>query len=390
MERKHDVIVVGAGPAGAAAAAVLAQKGCDVLLLDRELFPRDKICGDAVPSGAIELLYRLGMKDKILAAQQREEFYPLQKMRLISTRGYEVKATFKKGLAGADSFVAPRKYLDAVIQQHAVDSGAEFRQAQVKAPIIETDQVVGVTAQTNGSTHQFKANVVIGADGVTSAIARALRPKNERHSDKHRAVALRAYIDDLETLPHEIEFYLYRKILPGYAWIFPTGDQQANIGLGMRLDHFRARKQDLNSMMEQFLAIPAVKKRLIHGGRLHDVATWQLNFGSQRNLQSAFAGAVLIGDAAGLVNPLTGGGIHNSLISAEIAANIIFEALQVGDYSKERLQPYQAACHHALWKSMKRSYRLQSSLLRFPFLVDLLVNRMGTNSRLTQIFLSKL
>ena len=390
MERKHDVIVVGAGPAGAAAAAVLAQKGCDVLLLDRELFPRDKICGDAVPSGAIELLYRLGMKDKILAAQQREEFYPLQKMRLISTRGYEVKATFKKGLAGADSFVAPRKYLDAVIQQHAVDSGAEFRQAQVKAPIIETDQVVGVTAQTNGSTHQFKADVVIGADGVTSAIARALRPKSERHSDKHRAVALRAYIDDLETLPHEIEFYLYRKILPGYAWIFPTGDQQANIGLGMRLDHFRARKQDLNSMMRQFLAMSAVKKRLIHGGRLHDVATWQLNFGSQRNLQSAFAGAVLIGDAAGLVNPLTGGGIHNSLISAEIAANIIFEALQVGDYSKERLQPYQAACHHALWKSMKRSYRLQSSLLRFPFLVDLLVNRMGTNSRLTQIFLSKL
>lgn len=390
MERKHDVIVVGAGPAGAAAAAVLAQKGCDVLLLDRELFPRDKVCGDAVPSGAIELLYRLGMKDKILAAQQREEFYPLQKMRLVSTRGYEVEATFQKGVTGADSFVAPRKYLDAVIQQHALDCGAEFRQAQVKAPIIEAGQVVGVTAQTNGATHQYRAEVVIGADGVTSAVARALRPKDARHSNQHRAVALRAYIDDIETLPHEIEFYLYKKILPGYAWIFPTGDQQANIGLGMRLDHFRARKQDLNSMLEQFLAMPAVKKRLIHGGRTHDVATWQLSFGSQQNLQSAFNGAVLIGDAAGLINPLTGGGIHNSLISAELAAKVIFEALHDGDFSKERLRQYQVACHQALWKSMRRSYRLQTSLLRFPFLVDLLVNRMGANSQLTKIFLSKL
>lgn len=390
MEQKHDVIVVGAGPAGAAAAAVLAQSGCNVLLLDRESFPRDKICGDAVPSGAIEMLYRLGMKDKILTAQQRAEFYPLKKMRLISTRGFEVEATFKQGASGADSFVAPRMYLDAVIQQHAVDCGVEFRQAQVKAPIIEAGQVIGVAAQANGSSHKFKASIVIGADGATSSVARALRPKNQRHNNHHRAVAVRAYIDDIEITPHEIEFYLYKKILPGYAWVFPTGEQRANIGLGMRLDHFRARKQDLDDMLAQFLAMPRMEERLIHGGRLHDVATWPLNFGSQRNLPSAFNGAVLIGDAAGLVNPLTGGGIHNSLISAELAANTIIEALQDGDFSQARLRRYETQCHQALWKSMQRSYRLQRGLLRFPILVDLLVNRMGANSQLTKTFLSKL
>jgi flavin-dependent dehydrogenase len=101
--------------------------------------------------------------------------------------------------------------------------------------------------------------VVVGADGVTSPIARALRPESNQHVDMHRAVALRAYIEDLEEYPGEVEFYLYKDILPGYAWIFPTGPNQANIGLGMRLDHFRQRKENLKTLLQQFLDMPAIK-----------------------------------------------------------------------------------------------------------------------------------
>ncbi len=126
-------------------------------------------------------------------------------------------------------------------------------------------------------------------------------------SDGHRAVALRAYIEDLELYPHEVEFYLYDKILPGYAWVFPAADNMANIGLGMRLDHFRRLKRNLKKMLQDFLEMPAIRERLKHGGVLRDVATWQLNFGSQRNLQHVYDGAVLVGDAAGFINPLTGG-----------------------------------------------------------------------------------
>lgn len=389
MER--DVIVVGAGPGGATAATILAQKGYDVLLLDRQKFPRDKTCGDAVPAGAIRIMHELGMKEKIRKAVERGEFYPLQQMRLVSPKNYMVEARFKEEPDGISSYVAPRMYYDAVIQQHAVDSGAEFHQAKVKEPIVENGSVTGVRARVNGDVKEFRSHLVIGADGVTSVIARSLRPKKAQPADGHRAVALRAYLEGIEEIPHEVEFYLYQEILPGYAWIFPTGNGQANIGLGMRLDHFRKAKKRLEGMLQTFLEMPAVKKRLKPGFELRDVATWQLNFGSQqKELQHAFNGALLVGDAAGFINPLTGGGIHNALLSAEFASQTAVQALQKGDTSRATLQIYEQRCHEAMWRTMRRSYFIQRWLMRLPFLIDFIIKRAGENSQLAKIFLTKL
>jgi geranylgeranyl reductase family protein len=390
MGSEHDVIVVGAGPAGSTAAIALAQKGYGVLLLDRHQFPRDKTCGDAVPAGAIEIMYRLGMRQKVEGAVKRGEFYPLKQMRLVSPKGHMLEANFTKGKEGGESYVAPRMYFDSVIQQHAVDSGAEFRQMQVQGPLIENDQVVGVRARENGDVKELRSRIVIGADGVTSAIARQLRGKEQRHVDGHRAVALRAYLDGIEEIPHQVEFYLYKGILPGYAWIFPTAEGQANIGLGMRLDYFRQTKKSLEELLQQFLEMPAIKKRLKSGNKLHDVATWQLNFGSQKGLQHSFNGALLVGDAAGFINPLTGGGIHNALVSAQLAADTAAAALTTEDFSRQNLQIYESLVHGELWGGMKRSYRLQKWLMNFPFLIDFLIRRLNENSVLARTFLTKL
>jgi geranylgeranyl reductase family protein len=337
---EHDVIVVGAGPAGATAAIDLVQRGYNVLLIDRNEFPRDKPCGDAVSLGCIEILHRLGLGDKIAAAETRGEFYPLLHMRLVSPAGHILHANFQEGQLGERSYVAPRVFFDALIQQHAVESGAQFLAADVKEPIVQDGLVTGVRARVNGDVKELRSRVVIGADGVTSAVMRHIRPETNQHIDHHRAVALRAYIEDLELFPNEVEFYLYKDFLPGYAWIFPTADDQANIGLGMRLDLFRKSKKNLKKMLRDFLDKPAIRERLKHGGVIRDVAIWQLNFGSQNKLQHAFDGALLIGDAAGFINPLTGGGIHNALISAELAAQTIDEAFQKGDVSRNGLINY--------------------------------------------------
>lgn len=387
---EREVIVVGAGPAGATAATVLALQGHDVLLLDRQEFPRDKACGDGVPTGAIKLLKDLGMGDKIKAAAARGEFYPLNQMRLVSPKGKVLVAEFDKDPDGAKSYVAPRVHFDAAIQQHAVDSGAEFCRADVKEPVIENGRVVGVNARVNGHVETIRSRVVIGADGVTSAITRSLRPSQGQHKDRHRAVALRAYIEDLEEHPHEVEFYLYNEILPGYAWIFPTGEGTANIGLGMRLDYFRDKNKNLKRLLKQFLEMPSIKKRLKNGGELRNIATWQLNFGSQKALQHVYNGAILIGDAAGFINPLTGGGIHNSLVSAKIASETIDRALRRGDTSRESMKVYEERCHNEMWSGMRRSYFIQRWLLRFPFLVDFLVGGLRENSMLARTFLTKL
>ena len=387
---EHEVIVVGAGPGGATAAAALAQAGRDVLLLDRQSFPRDKICGDAVSLGAVQIMNDLGMADQVRAAQQRGEFYPLDGMRLVSPSGHTLHADFHRGPAGEESYVAPRLYFDAVIQQHAVESGACYRRAEVAGPLLEDGRVVGVLARENGDNHAFRAPVVIGADGVTSTIMRQLRPETNQHEDTHRAVALRAYIEGIELFPHKVEFFLYDEVLPGYAWIFPAGEDVANIGLGMRLDVFRKHKRNLKKMLSDFLAMPDIRPRLKNSYALRDVAIWQLNFGSQEGLQHAFDGALLVGDAAGFINPLTGGGIHNALISGVLAAQTVDEALRRGDVSRESLCVYEERCNEAMWAGMRKAFFYQRFLLNYPTLVDWLIRLLGQNGSIAQIFISKL
>lgn len=389
QERERDVIVVGAGPAGAMTATILAQQGYDVLLLDRNDFPRDKACGDGIPAGAFRRLYRMGMTEKFNEARVRGEMYPIRGMRLMSPKGHIIEAQFSEE-DELLSYVMPRVYFDTIIQQHAVDSGAEFRAAAVKEPLLEDCRVVGVNAQLNGSVKPIRSKMVVGADGVTSVVARSIRPKNKQHKDEHRAIAVRAYIHDLEVYPEQVEFFLYNEVLPGYAWIFPTAENEANIGLGMRLDIFRKEHGDLNVLLRKFIDLPELKKRLKRGGEVDKVRAWQLNFGSQKSLQHTFDGALLVGDAAGFINPVTGGGIHNALISAELAATTIAEALAAGDVSRSQLKIYEKRTHEAMWPSMRRSYLFQRMLINFPTLIDLLVVRAKENHSIVRTFLDKL
>jgi geranylgeranyl reductase family protein len=390
IESEHDVIVVGAGPAGATTATALAQQGRDVLLIDRHDFPRDKICGDAISLGCIRIMNDLGMSSKIEGAVARGEFHRLDGMRLVGPSGHMLRTIFKRGPNGEESYVAPRIYFDAVIQQHAVDSGARFLQAEVKEPILEDGRVVGVVARQNGDTKAYRSRVVVGADGVTSTIMRHLRPEVEQHVDEHRAVALRAYIEDMELYPHEVEFYLYDDILPGYAWIFPAGDNVANIGLGMRLDKFRALKKNLKKMLKDFLAMPVIRERLKNNGDVRDVAIWQLNFGSQKRLRHAYDGALLVGDAAGFINPLTGGGIENALISGCLAADTIDAALCSGDLSREALKVYEQRCDETMWSTMRKSFFYQRILMNYPGFVDFLIRYLGQHGGVAKTFVSKL
>jgi flavin-dependent dehydrogenase len=181
----------------------LAQQGRDVLLLDRASFPRDKTCGDAIPAEAVRLMGQLGMVQRIGAAVDRGELYAIEKLLLVSPRGFEVLARFDDDPSAPKNYIGRRLHFDAMLQSHAVASGAEFRVAHVTGPIVENGKVVGVHAQFHGKTQELRAKLVVGADGVTSVLGRKLRP--DAHSDKHRAVALRAYLEGIEALPRTIE-----------------------------------------------------------------------------------------------------------------------------------------------------------------------------------------
>ena len=381
---QREVIVVGAGPGGATAAILLAQKGYDVLLLDRSTFPRDKVCGDAVPGRALDLLAALGMGEKIRAAG----FYPLTMLRLVSPRGYVMDAPMRGADSAFPSVVVPRLAFDAILQQHAVATGAEFLQAQVQAPLLEDGRVAGVRARVGNEVRELRSPLVICADGSTSTIARALRPADKQ--GRHRAVAIRAYCTELELLPHHAEFYLYEEILPGYAWIFPLGAGEANIGVGMRLDTFREGKHNLQEILERFLQMPAIRERLGAGFQLENVASWQLNLGSEQGVQRAYDGALLVGDAASLINPLTGGGIGNAVNSGWLAALVAHEAFLKGDFSRQTLGVYDRYCTSSMWPAMRTAAWMQQAMALFPGGVDWIVKRAQHESAFTRMFMTKL
>jgi geranylgeranyl reductase family protein len=286
-----DVAVIGAGPAGAAAAlsALRASPGCSVLLLDRAAFPRDKACGDGIAPHALDELARLGVADVLLDA------CPVRRLRLVSPRGTEAHC-----LMARPTYVVPRTAFDAALVSAAVARGAVFEQRTVR------------------SLDDVDARVVIGADGANGVVRRLLGVP--RAPARSIAVAVRGYIP-WETRDPEQVIVMDGRDWPAYAWRFDTGSGTANVGFGMLLPSLRAlpRGRDaLESRLVSLLPEAAGAARL----RSH-----HLPLSTGRQVQPA--GRVLLaGDAASLVNPLTGEGIFYALLSGRLAG---LAAVRPGD-----------------------------------------------------------
>jgi geranylgeranyl reductase family protein len=379
-----DVIVVGAGPAGSTAACDLARRGHDVLLLDRKAFPRDKTCGDGVPPGSIEILNDLGMADQIRSAG----FYPINGIRIGSPSGRMWETGFRPKRPGAEFYIAPRERFDGLIYDHAVKSGARFVEAGVRRTLVERGRVVGVSAYVNGRETAINARVVIGADGATSAVARSVQARHTKRL-RDRSVAIRAYVEGIETLPHRVEFYFHKKFVPGYGWIFPLGSGRANVGVIVRVDRLRRTGETLESLLEAFLESPAVGARLRSGHRRHRTAAWQLPIGSHKPSRKSFSGALLVGDAAALVDPLTGEGIHSALVSARIAADVAARAVETGDTSPSAFSDYDRRCDAALGRLLRRSHYISRSVALAPWWVDVLFMAANANPRLFESLLNR-
>jgi len=167
----HEVIVVGAGPGGSVAAAVLAKQGCEVLLLDKAEFPRDKVCGDAIGLSSLKLLSDLGL---FLESRKRDYHY-CDRIRAISPSGDVFEGSFpKKDGYYRHGYVIPRKNLDRVLWESALQQGAEFERLCVSEPIIERSLVCGVRGRIDGKVVDHRARITIAADGANSIIGRFL------------------------------------------------------------------------------------------------------------------------------------------------------------------------------------------------------------------------
>ncbi|NIQ38986.1 MAG: geranylgeranyl reductase family protein [Proteobacteria bacterium] len=317
------MIIVGAGPAGCSAATFLKRNGYTVLVVDRERFPRDKACGDGLSPPAIDILERMGVTEKI----ERLNPWRIDGVEFISPAGKKLRTEFRcvEGIRD-HSYVLPRRDLDFVLFQHLREnSNADVvERCNVMDLTYEGDDVSGIRVDTEDGPQKFIGKVIVGADGVHSVIARRFFSLNR--DPRHMVLAVRAYFEKVDGLDRFIEIHCEKAILPGYGWVFPTGKDSANVGVGTSC-RVALGKKDVMRMFDTFLKRNRLMKERFNRTRMRENSfrAWLIPLGSRR-FQRSRENVLLIGDAGSFADTLSGEGIYHALRSGEYAA----EAIDIG------------------------------------------------------------
>jgi len=380
----YDVIIVGAGPAGSAAAQWLARKGYSVLLLDRSRFPRNKVCGDGLTPGATALLQELGALD---ALPVRERF-PIRAIRFVTPKLRRLDVPFISKHEAAEFLVIPRRELDYALWQKAVQAGARFQVGTVTGVEKSTRTVRELSVRVNGKEQRVRARLILGADGASSVVARSL---NKQKADpRHRFVAMRAYVSGLETIPGLVEFYWTNELKPGYFWIFPLGKGKANVGLGLPADLYAKSTLKLKDLFLEYLNGPLLQTRHKVPLRVEDARSWPIPLGGVRAFKRVDDGIMLIGDAGYWSDPLSGEGIHNALQTAKIAAEVADLALHKGRTDRAFLQAYEEKAKRELGPTIRRSLWFVWGMRHLPWLLEWYFALAGRSAWAFQKFFSNL
>jgi len=353
-----DALVVGGGPAGAAAAARLAARGFTAIVVDRATFPRDKVCGDFVGPAALAELADLGVTGtEAFAATNTIGECALH----VDGNQLGVLAIPQVGGLPAYGRVIPRRYLDAWILNTARHAGATVLDGRKVTAIERAPDAVTVRGHSAAGPWQLRTRLLVGADGSNSIIARALRGAVPPRQD--RIVAVRAYFDDVDGPAGQADVCLCSDSFPGYAWLFPCGGGQANVGVGMLVSTYPQAGRNLRDLLLRLIAEDASMRRRLRGARMDGrVLGCPLTTYNPR-LPLTGDRVMLVGDAAGLINPLNGEGIQYALHSARWAADVAADCLSSGRLDAASLYRYQQRVRHSLGQDMAFS-RLVVQLIR--------------------------
>lgn len=338
-----DVLIIGAGPAGAVTAFYLAQAGYKVCLVDKQSFPRDKICGDFVgPVGLVELL-RLGITRDVIY-QQTNKIGGAS----LYLDGHELVSALIPVLSDLPPFgrVIPRIQLDQWIFNAACDAGANFLGGYRVKDIQQHNESIVAVVERGKKTLRLRARLLVGADGSNSIVARSLR--GHAPPDHDRIVAVRAYYENVAGPHNRCDLYFSGNSFPGYCWLFPTGGGTANVGVGIASQTIPEGKHALKSLLQQLVEEDkALSRRLRRAKLVTKVAGWPLTTYDHR-LPIVWDRVMLTGDAAGLINPLNGEGIQYALLSGRWAAYYAIQGLYHDQLSKQYLFPYARTVEHEL------------------------------------------
>lgn len=371
-----DVLVVGGGPAGSAAAYWLAEAGHDVLVVERKHFPRDKTCGDGVTPRAVKQLTDMGL------APQLEQFHRFHGLRAIA-HGKTLELEWPAHpIYPSHGFVVRRRDLDQMVADHAVKAGARMWQgAEAMGPLVDRGFVRGATVKRKdtGRIEEVTARYVVVADGANSRFGRALGTSRKR--DWPMGIAIRGYYESPRHDDPWIESSLEVKdrngnVTPGYGWIFPVGDGCVNVGVGLLSTYKDYKSVNTTHLMHEYAATAPAYWEIGPHTAVGEPTGGRLPMGGSVG-PKAGPTYLVVGDAAGTVNPFNGEGIDYAYETGRLAATVLAEALSSGDGGALRQYPVLLEDEYGLYFKVARLF---AHVIGRPLLMRELT-RVGMQSR---------
>ena len=369
-----EAIVVGGGPAGSTLAALLAERGHRVLLLDKAAFPRHKACSDYINPEGTRLLEALGLGGDLAALGA----HTVGAMKVFAPAGAAFLADFHAAEAGRWATGLTRIKLDGLLLDKARAAGVDVRErAHVRAVRVERGRAVGVATTIAGVREELRAPLVVGADGRASVVSRSLGLDVENRL--LRRTGLVAHYRGVRGLDAWGEMHVGAH---GYAGLAPLEEGLTNVAFVSDATAVAARPGSLASYFEDGLArLPAVAAKLAGAERVGPIRG--VGPMAHHTRRCASDGYLLVGDAAGFLDPFTGEGVYEALKGALLAAPVAAAALRVGDASAAALAPYRAARRHAFSAKRQVSWLVQGFILN-PALMDYAAPRLAARQELAR------
>jgi len=346
MKDSYDVVVVGGGPAGCFAAKVIADRGLEVLVLERDREIGIPVrCGEAVNES--DLSNFINMDPGWIVNR-------ISGFTLVSPCGISIDIPIKEY-----GCILERRIFDKEIARLAADAGAEvLTKANATGLVFDDGKVSGVLFSYGGEPRKVRSKVVIGADGVESRVGRWAGLQTACSIGDMMSCA-QYVLSGVDLNPEFCQFWFGRGIAPGgYAWVFPKGKNMANVGLGISV-RFSDHNKCAFTYLDEFVSLNFPKASI-----LGVVAGGVPCSGGVRQIVSD--GLVLVGDAAHQVNPLSGGGIVESIASADIAGRVVAEAVLKGKFDSRELNKYQREWNKKYGRKNRGYYKLKEIISRIP------------------------
>lgn len=376
-----DVLIIGAGPAGCSAALFLAKQGVSSVIIDKAVFPRDKICGDALSGKVVEVLKKL---DAPLVAEiaGNETFLGSWGVKFYAPNRNSLRVPFSTNGTRtiAPGFISKRIDFDNWLYTKVKATGKVqiFESTEIREYNRRDDRIEAVSKA--GAV--FSAKLIIACDGAYSTFAKDF--VGIKTEPAHNCFGLRAYYKNVAGLDHEnfIELHFLKEILPGYFWIFPLPNGTANIGIGMRADKMARAKINLKKAFEEVVSSAQFNERFAGATIVDSIKLFGLPLGSKKRKISG-DNFMLCGDAAQLIDPFTGEGIGNAMMSGMYAATQALKCNTANNYTAGFMQQYDIELYHRLWPELLLSYRMQQ-LVNYPSLFNFVVNKANSNKVLSE------